>query len=64
MSDEVHDAFIAERTALFDDAQIYAAKLYSDKVRKDREEKQRKAQQNIEAEERKQLARLKEKYGE
>lgn len=71
VSDEVHDAFIAERTALFDDAQIYAAKLYSDKVRKDREEKQRKAQQNIEAEarrleaeERKQLARLKEKYGE
>lgn len=71
VSDEVHDAFITERTALFDDAQIYAAKLYSGKVREDREEKQLKGQQNIEAEarrmeaeERKQLARLKEKYGE
>lgn len=69
VGDEVYDSFISERTALFGDAQTYAAKLYSDKVREDREEKQRKAQQNADAEarrqetfERNQLAELKKKY--
>lgn len=71
VSDEVYDNYIAERTALFDDAQVFAAKLYNDKMVERREEERRKREQNIEeearrqeVEERKQLARLKEKYGE
>lgn len=71
VSDEVYDNYIAERTALFDDAEVFAAKLYNDEMVKRREEERLKRQQNIEAEarrqeaeERKQLARLKEKYGE
>lgn len=70
-SDEVYDNYLKEHSEMFFAAQRRAAKLYSDKVLEDREEKQRKAQQNVEAEarrqeafERKQLARLKEKYGE
>lgn len=70
-SDEVYENYVKEHFEMFSEAQKRAARLYSDKVRKDREEKERKAQQNVEAEarrqeafERKQLARLKEKYGE
>lgn len=70
-SDEVYDNYIKEHGEMFFEAQRRAAKLYSDKVHEDREAKERKQQQNVEAEarrqeaeERKQLARLKEKYGE
>lgn len=70
-SDEVYDNYLKEHFEMFSEAQLRAAKLYNDKVREDREEKERKQQQNVEAEarrqeaeERKQLARLKEKYGE
>lgn len=71
IDDEEYDAYVEEHSDMFSEAQKRAARLYSDKVREDREEKQRKAQQNADAEsqrqeafERKQLARLKEKYGE
>ena len=70
-SDEVYDNYVKEHFEMFSEAQLRAARLYSDKIRQDREEKERKQQQNAEAEarrqeafERKQLARLKEKYGE
>lgn len=70
-SDEVYDNYVKEHSEMFSEAQLRAARLYSDKVRVDREEKERKQQQNVEEEarrqevfERKQLARLKEKYGE
>jgi hypothetical protein len=70
-SDEVYDNYLKEHFEMFSEAQLRAARLYSDKVRQDREAKERKQQQNVEAEarrqeaeERKQLARLKEKYGE
>lgn len=70
-SDEVYDSYIEEQSAMFHEAQIRAAKLYNDKLVQEREEKRLKEQQNEEAEarrqeafERKQLARLKEKYGE
>lgn len=71
VSDEVYDYYAKEHSAMHSEAKKRAARLYSDKVREDREEKDRKKQQSVEAEarrqeafERKQLAQLKEKYGE
>lgn len=71
VSDEVYDNYTAENSAMFEEAEVRASKLYDEKMVEYREEKRRKEQQNQEAaarrqeaEERKQLARLKEKYGE
>lgn len=71
VSDEVYDSYTVENSAMFQEAEIRASKLYDERLVEYRKEKQRLADaqrkkevDQQEAFERKQLARLKEKYGE
>ncbi|AEZ66272.1 hypothetical protein EXT67_20455 [Pectobacterium atrosepticum] len=71
VSDEFYEKDLEERNDMLKQAQLIAAAKYDNRLRSHREEKQREAAQarrtaeeQQEAFERKQLSRLKEKYGE
>lgn len=71
VSDEFYEKDLEERNDMLKQAQLIAAAKYDNRLRSHREEKQReadkarrKAEEQQEAFERKQLERLKEKYGE